>query len=208
MPEQIGFWRQLGDFMGGMVPGSGGIQGMRDIRTKREQGAMAAQQQQAALAALQQKIGKENPTMALMMAVDPQGALKALGTQFEASNLEGGASRQFGRGGGMVTAPKMVMDNGVAGIQTPQGTKWGKPRPVTSVEAANMTNMGADNDLAERKFTAEIEQFAKTHGLDAQQLAETIRHNRAQEGLGWKREGRIGAGGGGGAINPNQVIWD
>lgn len=143
--------------------GMGGLEWWMSSPQQRDQSAaqIAAQRaaqrtsaaQQAQIGALRQAGYGEDQIIAFLN--NPEKWSESLATGIEATNVEGGNSRYTGGANGkFITAPKLGVDGGYGYSQTPEGTTWGNQRGASYAE--------------------------KT---DAGTLAETGRHNRAQEGI-------------------------
>jgi len=176
----MGFWRTAEDFLFTDKT----ISESREAQAARALAQSRAASQAHALGDLQGKIKKEDPLAALLLQLAPGGMIEAMQKTYEPANVAGGDTRLQGVRP-VVTAPKLGMDAGVGFTQTPGGTAFTGERPTTKMERANMQNMRADNTHQAATLNFAMEQFAKTHPLEAAKLAEMIRHNQAQEGIGW-----------------------
>jgi hypothetical protein len=153
--------------------------GVMGARSSARAGQAAAQEaaQRREMMTLADGLGL-SPREKLIFLANPEKWAAANATRLEAANVGAGDSRVYGdpnAGGSVYTAPKMVLDGGYGGTQTPEGVEWQDRRGPSHTEENGRWDDEADNDLATR------------------QLNELMRHNRAIEGVQSRRERRMGS---------------
>lgn len=205
-----GFWKTMGS---AFIPGT---MGELDANAARER----SQQQAAQLQALIGQIEKNDPQMGFLLRSNPKAVTDALAKGYEPQKLGvgemglpgyGGPAWQSPRASGAPAPqparpaynPRTGMDGGISFSIGQDGTAaYGQGRPASIAETETAANNQADNTRQQAAFDFEVDKFAQQFGLDRAKAAEIVRHNKAQEGLGARRESRIGAGGAGGNVPP------
>jgi len=203
----MGFWRTLDDVAGGKT-----ISQSRDAQAARVAGQHAAIQQREQLQDLQRKIGKSDPTAAMMLALDPEGMLKTLQKGYEPATLSGGQTRMGGPGVRPVTAPVLGMDGGHTFTQTPQGTAFTGQRPQSHVEKETAGHNRAQEAHQAADLDFRVQQAADALGMRKEELAALIKYREGQQAIGWFNAKKppssavnISVGGG---VSPSNVKWD
>lgn len=208
----MGFWKGLDNALAGIAVGPGGIAKMRDMSAERAQAAQQREQVQGILGGIQ------DPMLKMGLLLNPKGTLDALAKGYEPQKLSGGDMLIPGMNGapgpsGAAQPPRPVynprtgIDGGIPYSIGQTGTAtYGHGRPASIAETETTTHNTVAEVQRDAEMNAQIEQFAKTYGLNADRLKEEVRNHKATEGIQAGREKRlgagVGAGGGGSGASP------